>query len=75
MSVPLSVLDLAPVAAGHTAADALAGITRLAQRADELGFKRFWVAEHHNIPSVASTAPEVLIAHIAARTERIHVGS
>ena len=75
MSVPLSVLDLAPVGAGMTAADALAGTTRLAQRADELGFKRFWVAEHHNIPSVASTAPEVLIAHIAANTERIHVGS
>ena len=75
MSVPLSVLDLAPVAAGASAAHALAGTTRLAQRADELGFKRFWVAEHHNIPSVASTAPEVLIAHIAAHTERIHVGS
>ena len=75
MSVPLSVLDLAPVAAGRSAADALAGTTRLAQRADALGFRRFWVAEHHNIPSVASTAPEVLIAHIAARTERIHVGS
>jgi luciferase family oxidoreductase group 1 len=75
MSVPLSVLDLAPVAAGRNAADALAGTTRLAQRADELGFRRFWVAEHHNIPSVASTAPEVLIAHLAARTERIRVGS
>ncbi|MDP1846627.1 MAG: LLM class flavin-dependent oxidoreductase [Solirubrobacteraceae bacterium] len=75
MSVPLSVLDLAPVRAGATAADALAGTTRLAQRADELGYKRFWVAEHHNIPSVASSAPEVLIAHLAAHTERIHVGS
>ncbi|HEX6388675.1 MAG TPA: LLM class flavin-dependent oxidoreductase [Solirubrobacteraceae bacterium] len=75
MSVPLSVLDLAPVGAGMNAADALAGTTRLAQRADELGFKRFWVAEHHNIPSVASTAPEVLIAHLAARTQRIRVGS
>jgi len=75
MSVPLSVLDLAPVAAGHNAADALAGTTRLARRADELGFRRFWVAEHHNIPSVASTAPEVLIAHLAARTDRIRVGS
>jgi len=50
MSVPLSVLDLAPVAAGSSAAEALAGTTRLAQRADELGFRRFWVAEHHNIP-------------------------
>ena len=75
MSVPLSVLDLAPVRAGGTAAEALAGTTRLAQRADELGFRRFWVAEHHSIPSVASTAPEVLIAHLAARTERIRVGS
>jgi luciferase family oxidoreductase group 1 len=75
MSVPLSVLDLAPVTAGRSAADALAGTTRLAQRADELGYKRFWVAEHHNIPSVASTAPETLIAHLAASTERIRVGS
>jgi luciferase family oxidoreductase group 1 len=75
MTVPLSVLDLAPIAAGASAADALAGTTRLAQRADELGFRRFWVAEHHNIPSVASTAPEVLIAHLAARTQRIRVGS
>jgi luciferase family oxidoreductase group 1 len=75
MSVPLSVLDLAPVRAGRSAADALAGTTRLAQRADELGYRRFWVAEHHNIPSVASTAPEVLIAHLAANTARIRVGS
>ena len=75
MSVPLSVLDLAPIGAGQSVSDALAGTTRLAQRADELGFRRFWVAEHHNIPSVASTAPEVLIAHIAANTERIRVGS
>jgi luciferase family oxidoreductase group 1 len=75
MSVALSVLDLAPVGAGRSAADALAGTTRLARRADELGFRRFWVAEHHNIPSVASTAPEVLIAHLAASTERIRVGS
>ncbi|MEA2155250.1 MAG: hypothetical protein QOE11_1390 [Solirubrobacteraceae bacterium] len=75
MSTPLSVLDLAPIAAGRSAADALAETTELARRADALGFRRFWVAEHHNIPSVASTAPEVLIAHLAARTERIHVGS
>src|SRR5215210_487252 len=75
MSTPLSVLDLAPVAAGRTAADALAEATAIARRADALGFRRFWVAEHHNVPSVASTAPEVLIAHLAARTERIRVGS
>jgi luciferase family oxidoreductase group 1 len=75
MSTPLSVLDLAPVGAGQTAGAALAGTTELARRADELGFKRFWVAEHHNIPSVASTAPETLIAHIAAATRRIRVGA
>jgi len=75
MSVPLSVLDLAPIGAGQSAADALAGTTRLARRADELGFRRFWVAEHHNVASVASTAPEVLVAHIAANTQRIRVGS
>jgi luciferase family oxidoreductase group 1 len=75
MSTPLSVLDLAPIGSGQTAGEALAGTTELARRADELGFKRFWVAEHHNIPSVASTAPETLIAHIAARTDRIRVGS
>jgi luciferase family oxidoreductase group 1 len=75
MSTPLSILDLAPVAAGRTAAQALAETTALARRADALGFRRFWVAEHHNIPSVASTAPEVLIAHLAASTGRIRVGS
>src|SRR5687767_5755130 len=75
MSTPLSVLDLAPIGAGQTAGEALAGTTELARRADELGFKRLWVAEHHNIPSVASTAPETLIAHIAASTDRIRVGS
>ncbi len=75
MSIPISVLDLAPVAAGQSAAHALAGTTALARRADELGYRRFWVAEHHNIPSVASTAPETLIAHLAAVTRRIHVGA
>jgi len=75
VSTPLSVLDLAPIGAGQSAARALAGTTALARRADELGFRRFWVAEHHNIPSVASTAPETLIAHIAANTQRIRVGS
>ena len=71
VSVPLSILDLSPIGTGQSASDALAGTTALAQRADELGYRRFWVAEHHNIPSVASTAPEVLIAHLAARTGRI----
>ena len=72
---PLSVLDLAVVTAGGTTADALAATTALAQRADELGYHRFWVAEHHNMPLVASTTPPVLMAHLAARTNRIRVGS
>jgi luciferase family oxidoreductase group 1 len=73
--VPLSVLDLAVVSSGATSADALANTTALARRADELGYARFWVAEHHNMPMVASTTPAVLIAHLAAATSRIHVGS
>lgn len=74
-AVPLSVLDLSPVGTGRTSADALADTTALAQRADALGYRRFWVAEHHAMPSVASTSPAVLLAHLAARTERIRVGS
>ena len=72
---PLSVLDLAVVNEGGTTAEALAATTALAERADELGYHRFWVAEHHNMPLVASTTPPVLMAHLAARTKRIRVGS
>jgi luciferase family oxidoreductase group 1 len=72
---PLSVLDLALVTDGGSSADALAGTTRLAQRAEELGYRRFWVAEHHNMPSIASTSPPVLMAHVAASTSTIRVGS
>lgn len=71
----LSVLDLAPVRTDQTTADALAATTQLAQAADRLGFERYWVAEHHNMPAVAATAPPVLIAHLVAHTERIRVGS
>ena len=71
----LSVLDQSPVRRGATAADALAETVRLAQLADRLGYERYWVAEHHNTSALASTAPEVLIGHIASQTERIHVGS
>ena len=71
----ISVLDLVPVGAGGTAREALAGTTAVACRADDLGFRRYWVAEHHNVPSVASTAPEVLIAHLGAHTSRIRLGS
>ena len=71
----LSVLDLVPVGEDGTAAEALAGTARVARSADALGYRRFWVAEHHNIPSVASTAPEVLLAHLGALTDRIRLGS
>jgi luciferase family oxidoreductase group 1 len=73
--VPLSVLDLATVREGHTSADALRGTIEIARAADELGYARFWVAEHHNMPAVASTAPPVLIAAVAAHTSSIRVGS
>jgi luciferase family oxidoreductase group 1 len=73
--VPLSVLDLATVREGHTSADALRGTIEIARVADDLGYARFWVAEHHNMPAVASTSPPVLIAAVAANTDRIRVGS
>lgn len=73
--IPLSVLDLSPVAAGRSAGEALRQTTELARRTEELGYRRFWVAEHHNMPSIASSAPAVLIAHLAAATSRIRVGS
>lgn len=73
--VPLSALDLATVSEGGTSAQALAETTELARAADRLGYERFWVAEHHNIDTVASTSPAVLIAHLAAHTQRIKLGS
>ena len=71
----LSVLDLGPVRAGQTSAQAVAASIAVAQRADDLGYRRYWFAEHHNMPAVASTTPPVLIAATAARTSRIRVGS
>jgi luciferase family oxidoreductase group 1 len=73
--LPLSVLELATVGSGQSTADALAATRAVARAADRLGFTRLWVAEHHNMPAVASTSPPVLIAHLAAATERIRVGS
>jgi len=73
--LPLSVLELATVGTGQTTADALAATVAVAQAADRLGYRRLWVAEHHNMPAVASTNPPVLIAHLAAVTDRIVVGS
>jgi luciferase family oxidoreductase group 1 len=73
--VPLSVLDLFPVAKGTTPTQAIHDGVRLAQRADELGYVRYWVAEHHNMPSIATSSPEVLIAHVANLTKKIRVGA
>jgi luciferase family oxidoreductase group 1 len=70
-----SVLDLSVLNDGQSSGEALQTTTTLAQRADELGYQRFWVAEHHNMPSVACTSPAVLIAHLAAVTSTIRVGS
>ncbi|MEQ1770003.1 MAG: LLM class flavin-dependent oxidoreductase [Devosia sp.] len=75
MTLPLSILDLAPVPEGMGASEALGNIVSLAKLGDELGFARVWYAEHHGIPSIASSSPEVLIATAAAHTRRIHVGS
>ncbi len=73
---PLSLLDLATVGHDQSVAEALDQTVTLAQRADELGtFERLWFAEHHNMPRIASAATSVLIAHVAARTERIRVGA
>src|SRR5258708_24906022 len=74
IDVPLSVLDLSPVAAGTTSGQALRQTTELARRTEELGYRRFWVAEHHNMPAIASSAPAVLIAHLAAATSTMRVG-
>ena len=71
----LSVLDLAPIVQGGTAAEALAQSLRLAQHAESLGYERFWLAEHHNMPGVASAATAVVIGHVAGGTRRIRVGS
>ena len=71
----LSVLDLVPVRTDQTTADALAATVRLAQAADRLGFTRYWLAEHHNMPSVGATSPAVLIAYLAAQTSQLRLGS
>jgi luciferase family oxidoreductase group 1 len=73
--IPFSVLDLSPIAEGSTAADALRNSLALARRAEELGYKRFWLAEHHGMPGIASAATAVVIAHVAGGTKTIRVGS
>src|SRR6059058_306368 len=75
MPVTLSILDLAFIPAGGTACDALTGSVALAQKAEALGYRRVWYAEHHNMRSIASSATSVLIGHIAAHTESIRLGA
>ena len=70
-----SMLDLAPVPEGATVAEALGRSARLAQHAEALGYHRFWLAEHHNMPGIASAATAVVIGHVAAHTKTIRVGS
>ena len=75
LPVPLSVLDLCPVPAGESSREALRRSVDLARHAEGLGFTRYWVAEHHNLPGIASSAPAVLVGQIAAATSAIRVGS
>ncbi|MCW2636919.1 MAG: putative Flavin-dependent oxidoreductase, F420-dependent methylene-tetrahydromethanopterin reductase [Blastococcus sp.] len=75
MRIPLSILDLAPIARGATTGSSIAASVALAQRAEEHGYERVWYAEHHNMPSIASSATSVLIAHVGAQTSRIRLGA
>jgi len=73
--IPLSVLDLAPVTEGGNATQTFANTLDLARTAERLGYRRYWLAEHHNMPGIASAATAVLIGHVAGGTETIRVGS
>ena len=74
-ALPLSILDLALIGAGQTAGDAFANSVALARRAEARGYRRVWYAEHHNMSVIASSAPSVLIAHVAAHTSTIRLGA
>jgi luciferase family oxidoreductase group 1 len=73
--IPFSILDLSPIPRGATASEALRNTLALAQRAERLGYKRYWLAEHHNMPGIASAATAIVIAHVAGGTRTIRVGS
>ncbi len=75
MSIPISILDLAPIVEGGTAAQALRNAADLARHAERWGFARYWLAEHHNMPGIASAATSIAIAHVAAATSSIRVGA
>ncbi len=73
--IPLSVLDLSPILEGGSAADAFRNSLDLARLAEQLGYRRYWLAEHHNMPGIASAATSVVIGHVAAGTSKIRVGA
>src|ERR1700693_404566 len=73
--IPFSVLDLSPIAEGSDAARALRNSLDLAQHAERWGYHRYWLAEHHNMPGIASAATAIVISHVAAGTTTIRVGS
>lgn len=73
--IPFSILDLAPIITGGTPAQSFRNTLDLAQHAEKWGYKRYWVAEHHNMPGIASSATSVVIGYVAAGTEKIRVGS
>ena len=75
MTISLSILDLSPIDAGQNSAQALCNTVDLARHAERLGYTRFWLGEHHNTSMMASSAPEIMIAHIAQATQNIRVGS
>src|SRR5919109_5543471 len=74
-TVRLSILDLAPITQGSDTSSAFRNSLELAQHAERLGYHRYWVAEHHNMPGIASAATSVVIAHVAAGTSTIRIGS
>lgn len=75
MTIPLSFLDLAPVGEGSNVREGLKNTVAMAKKAEEVGLTRYWLAEHHNMPSIASAATSVLLAHIGSQTTRIRIGS
>lgn len=73
--IPFSILDLSPVSEGHSISEALAASRRMAQQAEAYGYNRFWLAEHHGMPGIASAATSIVIGHVGAATKRIRIGS
>ena len=73
--IPFSILDLSPIGEGYSVRDALEQSRRLAIKAEEQGYKRVWLAEHHGMPGIASAATSLVISHVGAATKTIRVGS